>query len=272
MMIVNGAEADTIPATDRGIAYGDGVFRTLCVENGTPRHWQRQYAKLEADCRALGIACPAMHTLRADLAMVENSGLDQAVKIIVTRGSAARGYRIPVSPQITRVVQSGPLPRYPAEYAASGVKVHACRLRLGAQPALAGVKHLNRLEQVLARAEWSDESVAEGLLCDRDGWVIGGTMTNIFISEQGRLVTPDLASSGVAGVTRDRVMDAARRNGAACTVERVPHDRVLAADEVMLVNSLAGLWRVREYSGRLWNPGPVATQVKRWLDEEEPAA
>jgi 4-amino-4-deoxychorismate lyase len=272
MMIVNGAEADTIPAADRGVAYGDGVFRTLRVQNGTPQHWQRQYAKLEADCRALGLACPSAQTLRADLAMLENSGSGWAVKIIITRGSAARGYRIPASPQITRIVQSSALPQYPGEYAASGVKVHACRLRLGTQRALAGIKHCNRLEQVLARAEWGDDSIAEGLLCDGEGFVIGGTMTNVFISEGSRLVTPDLSSSGVAGVTRDRVMDAARRSGSACSVERVHHDRVLAADEVMLVNSLAGMWRVREYNGRIWKPGPVATQVKRWLDEEEPAA
>jgi 4-amino-4-deoxychorismate lyase len=179
---------------------------------------------------------------------------------------------MPASPQITRIVQSGALPQYPREYATSGVKVHACSLRLGNQRALAGIKHCNRLEQILARAEWSDESIAEGLLCDGEGFVIGGTMTNIFISERSRLVTPDLTFAGVAGVTRDRVMDAAQRHGTACSVERVHHDRILAADEVMLVNSLAGLWRVREYGGRAWNPGPVASQVKRWLDEEEPAA
>jgi 4-amino-4-deoxychorismate lyase len=148
-----------------------------------------------------------------------------------------------------------------------------CVLALGHQPALAGVKHLSRLENVLARAEWNDPSIAEGLLCDADDNAIGGTMTNLFIAANGALATPSLARCGVAGVTRDRVLDAARRHGVACAVRDIPWADVLAADEVILTNSLAGAWPVREIDGRMFEAGPLARSVQRWLesDDEESA-
>jgi aminodeoxychorismate lyase apoprotein (EC 4.1.3.38) len=86
------------------------------------------------------------------------------------------------------------------------VKVRVCQLRLSRQPALAGIKHLNRLENVLARSEWQDPDIMEGLLLDDTGCVIGGTMTNLLAVRGRRLFTPDLSTSGIAGVTRERIL------------------------------------------------------------------
>jgi 4-amino-4-deoxychorismate lyase len=144
-----------------------------------------------------------------------------------------------------------------------------CRIRLSSQPHLAGVKHLNRLENVLARAEWSDPSIAEGLLLDEDGHAISGTMTNLFIVEGGSVLTPGLSRCGVAGVTRERVMEAAASHGMACREDHLTWQRVLDAQEVLLVNSVIGAWQVRECGNRRWEPGGFIGRVREWLDEEE---
>ena len=149
--------------------------------------------------------------------------------------------------------------------------MHLCTLRLAHQSAFAGIKHLNRLENVLARAEWSDISIAEGLLCDIGGNAISATMSNLFIVEQGRLITPDLGQCGVAGVTRQRVLQLARREGVSCTIEPVPLSRIYDSDEMFLLNSVIGLWPVAKLEAKTWVPGAMTARVARWLDEDDAA-
>ena len=272
MMLVNGVPAETIPATDRGLAYGDGVFRTLRVQGGRPLHWARHYATLSRDCAALALPCPPESILLSELRQAAAGHPRAAVKITVTRGSGPRGYAPPQPCVPTRIVAANarePAPR--SESSEGGVKVHLCRLRLAHQPALAGIKHLNRLENVLARAEWSDPEIAEGLLLDQEGFAIGGTMSNLFIAEKGVLITPDLSRCGVAGVTRGRVIDFAAQAAIDCRTENVPMQRVLDADEVFLVNSLIGLWPVAGLMHRTWTPGAVARHLTQRLDEEDAA-
>jgi len=268
MILVNGVASDSVAATDRGLAYGDGVFRTLLTKNGQPRWWQWHYRKLEHDCAALAISCPSAAVLAKEIALAAGRSGDEIVKIIVTRGSGARGYAPPQSPSPTRIVMTGSLPEYPEEFNRSGVKVHWCRTRMTSQPRLAGVKHLNRLENVLARAEWSDPAVPEGLMLDEGGNIIGGTMTNLFIVEGGQLLTPGLTRCGVAGVTRERVMEAARKQGVACREEPITQARLSDAQEALLVNSVIGVWQIRECAGRSWNAGAHAGRVREWIDEE----
>ena len=269
MILVNGVAADSVAATDRGLAYGDGVFRTLLVSRGRPRCWSRHYRKLAQDCAALAIACPPQDVLAGELKLAAGAIADGIGKIIVTRGSGARGYAPPQPSSSTRIVTVADPPRYPDAYTRAGVSVHRCRIRLSAQPRLAGVKHLNRLENVLARAEWSDPAIAEGLLLDTDGHVISGTMTNLLIVEGGGVLTPRLSRCGVAGVTRERVMEAAARQGMACREDDLAWQRILDAREVLLVNSVIGAWQVRQCGNHSWEPGAVTSRVREWLDEKE---
>jgi 4-amino-4-deoxychorismate lyase len=268
MILVNGMAADTVDATDRGLAYGDGVFRTLLSKRGRARWWPHQFRKLERDCAALAIPCPSAATLEEEVARVTDPSIDEVVKIIVTRGSGARGYAPPQAPSPNRIVMSAPVPDYPLEFSRRGIKVHLCRTRLSYQPRLAGVKHLNRLENVLARAEWHDPSIPEGLVSDEDGNVVSGIMTNLFIVEGGRLVTPELTRCGVAGVTRERLIDAAGRAGFPCREEPIAQTRLLDAEEALLVNSVIGVWQIKECAGRNWKPGEQVTRMREWLDEE----
>ncbi|HSN40283.1 MAG TPA: aminodeoxychorismate lyase [Burkholderiales bacterium] len=270
MILVNGVPGDAIAATDRGLAYGDGVFRTCVMRGGRPLHWRRHYARLHGDCAALGISCPDETVLRAELVQAAGCTPESEciAKITVTRGPGQRGYALPSPANPTRIVAISALPHYPPDFAGRGIKVHLCQLRLGFQPALAGIKHLNRLENVLARAEWSDAAIAEGLLLDSEDNVIEGTMSNLFIVERGALATPDLTRCGVAGVTRERVMESAARRGIACEATHIQYKRLLEAEEVLLVNSLIGVWQVRELDGRTWAQGGFAARMRQWLDEE----
>lgn len=268
MILVNGAVADSVAASDRGIAYGDGVFRTLPVRQGIAQCWALHWRKLAHDCAALAIPCPPEDVLRAELGRLAGESADFAAKIIVTRGSGARGYGPPQSLTATRIVMSAELPEYPAEYRAAGFRAHLCSTRIALQLRLAGLKHLNRLENVLARAEWTDPGIPEGLVLDTEGRVVGGTMSNIFLAEGGVLVTPDLSRCGVAGVTRERIINAAAERGLSCREESITLSRLFDAQEVMVVNSLIGVWQVRACGNQAWSQGTVAARVREWLDEE----
>lgn len=267
MILVNGVISDSIPATDRGLAYGDGAFRTLLLRGGRPLHWPLHYVKLAADCRALGMECPSEPVLAREIDQAAQCEPDCVLKIIVTRGTGQRGYAPPLGARATRVVMTAPLPRYPEEFTQTGIEARFCDIRLGLQPALAGLKHLNRLENILARAEWDDPAIAEGVLLDIEGNVIGGTMSNLFVVERGALFTPDVTRCGVAGVTRARLMQAATAHGMSCHIENISSGRLLQADAILLVNSIIGVWQVVRLAGRTWEPMTVVRQLREWLDD-----
>jgi 4-amino-4-deoxychorismate lyase len=270
MIVVNGTAGGALDPLDRGFAYGDGVFRTLRVNRGRPVQWRRHYAKLAADCAALDIPCPAQASLEHDLGLAGvGETPEQTAKIVVTRGCAMRGYAYASDRAPTRVVFVTAGRPYPLEYGARGVRVRKCRLTLAAQPALAGIKHLNRLENVLARSEWRDAAIAEGLLCDAQEHVIGGTMTNVFIASGGELATPALTRCGVAGVTRARVIELAQEAGIRCAVRDVSWRELLEADEIVLTNALAGVWPVCEIDGALRNVGAVSEAIRSWLEHDD---
>lgn len=244
--------------------YGDGVFRTLKVESGRLCWWKDQYQKLREDCQALGMACPEEALLEKEASQLANQSDVGVVKIIITRGAASRGYRMPDVSRPTRIVMGFPASLVRPDAA----QVRWCDLTLAHQPRLAGIKHLNRLENVLARSEWSDPDIAEGLLKDESGHVIGGTMTNVFIVEQGRLITSDLSRCGVAGVARHRILRASSRRGQSIHVEHISQARLLAAEQVLLCNSLVGVWRVMKLDDKVWPDNGWADQLRYWLDED----
>jgi 4-amino-4-deoxychorismate lyase len=239
---------------DRGLQYGDGVFRTLRVVAGRPRWWRAQLAKLEEDCRRLRIDCPPESLWRADLAALGRIG-DGVLKLLVTRGDGPRGYRPPQGalPRRILIYRAG-LP--PAWDTANGIVARVCDLRLGRQPLLAGIKHLARLENVLASAEWAAPEIAEGLLLDDEERVISGVMSNLLIWRGARLTTPRLHRCGVAGVTRALLMRLARADGIEVCEDDMTLDEVLSADELMLCNSVMGLARVARLGERTW-PAPI---------------
>jgi 4-amino-4-deoxychorismate lyase len=266
MMLVNGQMADTVSALDRGLAYGDGVFRTLRTQSGQPLWWTDHYAKLAADCAALALDCPDEAELHSEVCRVAEAE-QGVVKIILTRGGGARGYAPPPRQASTRVVLSVPLPDYAHAITPDAVVARWCALRLARQPRLAGIKHLNRLENVLARAEWDDPAIFEGLLCDDSGMVVSGVTSNLFWISKGELFTPDLSACGVAGVARTRLLRAAKQQGISTHIGRYPPAAILAADEVMICNSVIGLRRVARLDDASWPDAGWSEQLKTVLYE-----
>lgn len=265
-MLINGVPGDQVSIHDRGLQYGDGVFRTLRIHKGRALHWSRHYHKLQQDCTALKLPCPDAALLQDELQRLAARQPEATAKIIITRGPGARGYAPPEHPDPTRIVSLAPPPSYPADCYTQGVNLHVCDLRLGHQPRLAGIKHLNRLENVLATAEWTGAGAAEGVLRDVSGNVIEGTRSNLFMVRGDELMTPDLSRCGVAGVQRERVMEWAATNGMPCRIGQFRLADLLAADEAFLVNSVIGLWPVRELQGHHWSRHPVSMQVQEWLN------
>ena len=263
--LVNGKPGNVVQTSDRGLLYGDGVFETIAIRAGRPSHWPRHMSRLQAGCARLGLAMPDSAQLKTEAAQI-TSGIDQGVlKLIVTRGSGGRGYAVPETATCTRIMQLHPWPEYPDACSAEGVRIRLCTTRLGRNPALAGIKHLNRLEQVLARQEWTDTSIREGLLMDTDANLIEGTMSNLFIVKDGVLMTPDLSYSGVAGIMRSIILELAKQLGLNTGIAPVSQAMLLQADEVFLCNSLIGIWPVVAIGETPYRKGEMTRQLQELL-------
>jgi len=265
-MLVNGKHSNLISIRDRGLLYGDGVFRTLRAVGGIALHWSLHYQKLQHDCAALGIDCPEFELLTLELGGLLELYPDGVIKIIVTRGEGTRGYAPPIVSEPTHVWDISPLPYHLESFKKYGIKARLCQLRLSHQPRLAGIKHLNRLENVLAANEWDDANIAEGLLMDVVGNVIEATRSNLFVVAQGKLITPDLSRCGVAGVQRDRVMAWAKRHNMPLQVRDVSMTEALQADELFLVNSIIGLWPLSELEDSGWADFPITKKISKNLE------
>lgn len=252
--LVDGAAAAAVPADDRGLAYGDGVFETLAVVDGEPALWEAHLARLAAGCERLGIPPPAAADLATDVTRLEPRG-NGVLRLTVTRGSGGRGYAPPARPAPRRIARLLPLPGRPAHWWREGVAVRTCALRLTAQPRLAGIKHLNRLEQVLARQEWRDPGIAEGLMLAENGELIEATACNVLMRDGDRVLTPPTDRCGVAGVMRDHLLQRLAGLGFRTATATLRREALSGSVELMLCNSLIGVWPVRRIDGR---PRPVS--------------
>ena len=210
LWLVNGQPTGIDPA-DRGLAYGDGLFETMAVHDGEIRWLGFHLERLEQGCRRLQLPPPARAVVEDELrAHCPRAGRAVA-KLIVPRRSGARGYPTPERVQPTRVLAISAWPEPAGAHYRTGIAVRTCELRLGENPALAGLKHLNRLEQVLAQLELRGSDVQQGLLLDTTAHVVGGTSCNVFAVCGGELLTPALARCGVKGVMRRVVLETAAR-------------------------------------------------------------
>jgi 4-amino-4-deoxychorismate lyase len=261
--------ADGVPIDDRGLQYGDGLFETIAVRLGQPRLWPLHAERLLSGCERLGIVAPATDELRR---LVDNAIFSTAefsagvVKLIVTRGSGQRGYRFSERARPRVIIGTFEKAVYPVDFWAGGIDIRICSLRLARQPALAGIKSLNRLEQVLARNEWQDASFAEGLMLDSKGNIICGTMSNVFFASPSGLITPAITDAGVCGVMRRHILAIADADGIAASVRPVSMQELENFEEMFLCNSQIGLWPVRRCgSNSLAAPGPVTSRIMALL-------
>jgi 4-amino-4-deoxychorismate lyase len=257
--LVNGVPAEQVSVLDRGFAYGDGLFESIRFIGAKAPLWARHMQRLAEGCRRLQIPAPEPSQLWLEATRVSRHMAQSVVRITVTRGTGERGYALPSRPQPSRVLAAFAPPMMVDESLDQGLDLRICELRLAEQPRLAGIKHLNRLEQVLARAEWRDPAIAEGILCDGQGRVISATMANLFARIDGELLTPAVDRCGVAGVARAEVL-------ATCPEVRVGEmtlEALLYASEVFLSSSVRGILPVRAVGERTFQPGSLTRSLQQ---------
>ena len=268
MMLIDGRAQDRVSARDRGLHFGDGVFETIAVDAGRALCLERHLARLADGCARLAIRAPELATLEEECARVCD-GVERAVlKIMITRGASGRGYGAEPGAVPTRIVARYPWPPYAADSRTDGVAVGICSTRLGRNPRLAGIKHLNRLEQVLARSENALGACDEGLMLDDRGRLIEGTMSNVFVRRGKRLSTPDLSGCGVAGIMRELVLEVSEQAGGLVPeITAMGVDDLSTAEECFLTNSLIGIWPINTIAGQPLRAGPVAHELQKLLTE-----
>ncbi|MDH4126492.1 MAG: aminodeoxychorismate lyase [Gammaproteobacteria bacterium] len=261
-----GSRIDCIPADDRAAQYGDGLFETMAVRDGAARFCVAHIARLQIGCSRLLLDCPPAEALLKAVndAIHQSADVNKyaTAKLVLSAGSGPRGYR--------RIEDAGPIVRVgifaakplPATIYQQGATIRLCASRLAVQPQLAGIKTLNRLEQVLARAEWQDPGIFEGLMLDTGGRLICGTMSNVFMAAKSGLITPAITRCGVSGIMRGQLLRWFQAAGIDCDVRDAGIDELLAADEVFLTNSLLGVIPVQSCGSRRWTVGDFTRKAQ----------
>ena len=255
----DGRLCSTISVDDRAVQYGDGLFETVAIRNGEPRLWNYHVERLQTSAARLSLEAPNEPALRSGLL----SALDLAqadrtrctAKIVLTAGQGPRGYRRTGSSQTTILTGISDARALPDDCYLEGVDLRLCNTRLAVQPQLAGMKTLNRLEQVLARSEWSNDAVFEGLTLDTDGRLICGTMSNVFLITNRGMVTPAMTRCGVSGVMRRHVLTLLDEAGIGCSVRDVSVDELWSSDGIFISNSQFGVLPARRCGEHTWLPG-----------------
>jgi len=262
MILVDGEVKDQISTLDRGLAFGDGVFETLRVQHGQVRFWQAHWKRLEQGCHSLGIPLN-INIFQKEAKMLLESCEDKnaILKLILSRGCGGRGYTPPKQPNPTRIAQLHPWPGDYASPALEGIIAWRCQHPLSRNRRLAGIKHLNRLDQVLASAELPSD-VREGLMFDDAGQLIEGTRSNVFLVQSGELMTPSLEAAGVAGVMRAELLKLAAGLGIPTHARALDETALLTADEVLVCNSVLGIWPVTSLLAG--STGAARTELRRW--------
>lgn len=259
--LVNGENTLQVELFDRALQYGDGLFRTVLVDQGVALNLSLHLKHIEQGCQRLEIALdPGFRdTLANEAERLAHDRESAVLKIVVSRGQGGRGYAPVVESGPTRILVISPAPSHPACLWEQGVRTRFCRTPVAENPVLAGIKHLNRLPQVLARGEWDNPGIFEGLMPDSSGNLVGGTMSNVFAVRGGRLHTPALNTAGVAGTQRELVMETAKKAGYGIFRGSWPPEFYARADEVFLTNAVLGILPVESMEDKplAHVPGPV---------------
>ncbi len=265
----NHKPVEVVPIDDRAFQYGDGLFETIAIRAGRPRLWQFHLQRLASGCERLGIRMPAEQNLREQLDTALDAGNVDAgsgtAKIILSAGSGPRGYAR--DREIEPRIFIGVFPGNALSGSAyeEGVDAMVCETRLAGPSVLAGLKTLNRLEQVFGRSECVAANAFEGLMVDADERVICGTMSNVFIVIDHTLITPALTRCGVAGVMRRLVLESFAAIDKAVVIRDVTLAELWQSDEVFLSNSQFGVVPLRRCEDRQWSPGDSTRECQRLL-------
>lgn len=245
---VNGQPCTQISVADRGLAYGDGIFETMRVENHRAIFLNAHFTRLFSSADFFGIAANAPDIRSGFALFLAACPAACVVKIVLTRGTGGRGYLPDANAAPTVIFSAHELPAYPPAFERAGIHATVLSARLGTQPLLAGHKHLNRLEQVLLRRELATTPAAEALVCDANGRVVEGVFHNVFAVQGRALFTPTIHHAGVRGVMREQIRHHAEKIGVAVQERECTINNFLNADAIFFCNSVSGIWPVNALS------------------------
>ena len=268
-ILVDGVARDTIDVRDRGLAFGDGLFETIAVVGDTIINGSDHYERLSAGCAQLDIPCPEPALLSSEILSVAANHLRSVVRVTLTRGLGGTGYTPPRRPAPTRIVARRPWPDHYAAKSVHGIRIGIAHHPLSINPGLAGLKHLNRLDQVLASREVDQAGWDEALMRSPDGRVIEATRCNVFAVLDDELVTPMLDTAGVRGVMRKNVLAVARSLDLTVRERTLYVADIARSQELLLCNAIIGIWPVIALHGEQacsWPIGPITTTLRELLE------
>ncbi len=269
--LINGQPVNSIALCDRGFHYGDGLFETIAYKNGKLLLWDKHLSRLSLGCKKTGLPEISEEQWLQDIKQLLINTDNAVVKLMLTRGCGGRGYLKPEKVEPGRIVSIYPWPDYPDDLSDKGVNIIFCKTPASINTALAGLKHMNKLENVMARNEWSDVSISEGLMLDNNNNVIEGTMSNVFAISNGSLYTPILRYAGVNGVVREQIIEIAEKAGFSVEQIEIKKEDFFEMDELFLTNSLIGIWPVKKMEDKKFNKGQVTKKLIDLLNMEDNA-
>jgi len=262
-ILINGIEQTTIDVRDRGFQYGDGLFETIAFKNNQLQLWDAHLARLQEGCERLALSPVNETQWLADIKKLQLSD-DAVIKLSISRGMSGRGYAYNDENTVTRVTASYPMPEYPLSNW-QGIKAIFCKTPPSINHVLAGIKHLNRLDNVLARNEWHDNDIDEGFMIDNQGHVVEGTMSNVFCVLGDELYTPLLEQCGVAGVMRQQVFELAQVLNIPVNIVDISKQNFLQMDGLFITNSIIGIWPVKEIDNIKFQHNELITRLQEEL-------
>lgn len=262
IVIVNGQPAEQLSVYDRGLAYGDGLFETVLCRNGKLLLWGRHLQRLASSLAKLQIQPYDTAQLLPTIEPYLDKAAEKVIKIIVTRGEGQRGYACPEPMHANTLIFISDLQQTNPGFNERGVKACICETRLGYQPKLAGLKHLNRLEQILAQMELANTEFQEGLMLGQQGEVVEAIRHNLFLVKNGELFTPELSNCGVAGIMRTFIIEIARKLGLSVQIGIISVKQLMQANEIFLSNSINGIWPICELNGTRFATGKVTCLLR----------
>ena len=250
MFQVNGKISKTIDVRDRSVQYGDGVFETIAVKEKSLKFWKEHYQRLNKGCKVLKIKCPPEIFLKKEInKFLRKTKKEKLVlKIIISRGVGGRGYNPPRNTKPTRILGIYDWPNYPLKNFTQGIQMSICKTRISDQPTLSEIKHLNKLEQIIARSEWQSKAISESIMLDSNNNVIEGTMSNFFGVKKNVFYTSTIKSAGVEGIMRRIILKLLKKNKKKYIIKKITLKEFLKFDEIFMCNSIFGIWPVIKIS------------------------
>jgi 4-amino-4-deoxychorismate lyase len=260
-MLIDGIESNLIDAKDRGLAYGDGIFTTIKVNFGEAQLWTLHLQRLQLGAQRLFFPEIDWHQLSAEVEQFSSRFInvsEHVVKVILTRGSGGRGYSTLGCNAPMRIISDSAYPHFYVDWQDIGIDVILCESTLSNNKQLAGLKTLNRLEQVLIKKELEFNQSLEGIVCDDNGNVIEGCSANIFIYINQQWLTPKLDKSGVAGVQRRNILTLAKVKGIEIVECDIHKSQLVDVQSMCLTNALMGIVPVKKYQHKTLNIEPCS--------------